>query len=127
MNFPRLLITAFLSCALLAHASEPVKHVQAVEASKIIAEGKTAVIDVRTAEEFAEGHIQGAKNIDVFASDFKAQLGKQDKKQPVLVHCQSGGRSTNSLEVFQKLGFEKIIHLDGGFSGWKKAGLPVQK
>ncbi|MBK8092781.1 MAG: rhodanese-like domain-containing protein [Verrucomicrobiaceae bacterium] len=116
-----LLATAF------ALAAEPVKHVQAAEAAKLISDGKITVLDVRTADEFGEGHIKGAKNIDIFADDFAAQLGKLDKTKPVLVHCQSGGRSTRSLETFEQLGFKDVTHLDGGFAGWSKAGLPVEK
>ena len=116
-----LLATAF------ALAAEPEKHVQAAEAAKLISDGKITVLDVRTADEFGEGHIKGAKNIDIFADDFAAQLGKLDKTKPVLVHCQSGGRSTRSLETFEQLGFKDVTHLDGGFAGWSKAGLPVEK
>lgn len=108
-------------------AADLVKHVQADEAAKIIAGGKTAVIDVRTADEFKEGHITGAKNIDIFSDDFEAQVAKLDKTRPVIVHCQSGGRSTRALPVFEKLGFKELIHLDGGFGGWEAAGKPVEK
>jgi rhodanese-related sulfurtransferase len=116
-----LLVTAF------AFAADPAKHVKADEASKIIAEGKTLVVDVRTADEFKDGHIKGAKNIDIMASDFEAQLTKLDKTQPTLVHCQAGGRSMRALKVFEKLGFTHLIHLDEGFGGWEAAGKPVEK
>jgi rhodanese-related sulfurtransferase len=108
-------------------AADPAKHVKADEASKIIADGKVAVIDVRTPDEFKDGHIQGAKNIDIMGNDFEAQLGKLDKTQPTLVHCQAGGRSTRALKVFEKLGFTNLIHLDEGFGGWEAAGKPVVK
>jgi rhodanese-related sulfurtransferase len=119
-----------LTLALLvttAFAADPVKHVEAPEAAKIIAEGKVVIVDVRTAEEFNAGHIQGAKNIDISSNDFETQLAKLDKKQPTLVHCQAGGRSTRALKTFEKLGFTKVIHLDGGFGGWEDAGQPVEK
>ncbi|MHB1081574.1 MAG: rhodanese-like domain-containing protein [Prosthecobacter sp.] len=116
-----LLLPAFLL------AADPAKHVKADEAAKIIAAGKVAVIDVRTPDEFKDGHIQGAKNIDIMANDFEAQLGKLDKTQPTLVHCQAGGRSMRALKVFEKLGFTNLIHLDEGFGGWEAAGKPVVK
>jgi rhodanese-related sulfurtransferase len=116
-----LLLPAFLL------AADPAKHVKADEAAKIIAAGKVAVIDVRTPDEFKDGHIQGAKNIDIMANDFEAQLGKLDKTQPTLVHCQAGGRSMRALKVFEKLGFTNLIHLDEGFGGWAAAGKPVVK
>lgn len=117
-----LLLLPSLSCA-----EDKAKHVQSTEASQIIAAGNVAIIDVRTADEFKDGHIKDAKNIDIMAADFEAQLAKLDKTQPTLVHCQSGGRSTRALKVFEKLGFTNLIHLDDGFGGWEAAGKPVVK
>ncbi|WP_395738473.1 rhodanese-like domain-containing protein [Prosthecobacter sp.] len=122
-----LLATLLLILPALMLAAEPVKHVKANEAAKIIADGKTAVIDVRTPDEFKDGHIKGAKNIDIMSKDFEAELGKLDKTQPTLVHCQAGGRSTRALPIFEKLGFTNLIHLDDGFGGWAAAGKPVEK
>ena len=111
----------------LGFAADQAKHVEAEEAAKIIAKGAVTVVDVRTADEFKDGHIKGAKNIDIFSDDFEAQVAKLDKTQPVLVHCQAGGRSTRALPVFEKLGFKEIIHLDNGYGGWQAAGKPVEK
>ncbi len=122
-----LLATLLLLLPTLMLAADPVKHVKADEAAKIITDGKVAVIDVRTPDEFKEGHIKGAKNIDIMSKDFEAQLAKLDKTQPTLVHCQAGGRSTRALPVFEKLGFTHLIHLDDGFGGWEAAGKPVVK
>jgi rhodanese-related sulfurtransferase len=108
-------------------AADPVKHVKSEEAAKIIADGKTAIVDVRTPDEFKDGHIKGAKNIDIMSKDFEAQLSKLDKTQPTLVHCQAGGRSTRALPILEKLGFTNVIHLDDGFGGWEAAGKPVEK
>lgn len=122
-----LLAALLLLVPALAFAADPAKHVKADEAGKIIAEGKTLVVDVRTADEFKDGHIKGAKNIDIMARDFEAQLTKLDKTQPTLVHCQAGGRSMRALKVLEKLGFTHLIHLDEGFGGWEAAGKPVEK
>lgn len=111
-----------------------VKHVDATEASKLLAAhddkvpAKTvSVIDVRTPEEFSEGHIKGAQNIDIASATFKADLAKLDRSKTYLVHCAAGGRSTRSLSILNQLGFKSIVHLDGGLNGWRKAGLPVEK
>ncbi|WP_395732085.1 rhodanese-like domain-containing protein [Prosthecobacter sp.] len=122
-----LLTALLLLLPTLMLAADPAKHVKADEAAKIIADGKVAVIDVRTPDEFKDGHIQGAKNIDIMSQDFEAQLGKLDKTQPTLVHCQAGGRSMRALKVFEKLGFKNLIHLDEGFGGWAASGKPVVK
>lgn len=122
-----LLTTLLLLIPAFVFAADPAKHVKADEAAKIVAEGKTVIVDVRTADEFKDGHIKGAKNIDIMSSDFEAQLTKLDKTQPTLVHCQAGGRSMRALKVFEKLGFEHLIHLDEGFGGWEGTGKPVEK
>jgi rhodanese-related sulfurtransferase len=122
-----LLTTLLLLIPAFAFAEDKAKHVKADEAAKIIAEGKTIIVDVRTPDEFKDGHIKTAKNIDIMAADFEAQLAKLDKTQPTLVHCQAGGRSTRALKTFEKLGFTNLIHLDAGFGGWEAAGKPVEK
>jgi len=122
-----LLTTLLLLIPAFAFAADPAKHVKADEAAKILAEGKVAIIDVRTADEFKDGHIKAAKNIDIMLNDFEAQIAKLDKTQATLVHCQAGGRSMRALKVFEKLGFTNLIHLDEGFGGWEAAGKPVEK
>lgn len=123
-------LLAILPISLLAQQASPdgAIHVQAEAAAKLVQEKKVEIIDVRTADEFAEGHIAGAKNIDMMKGDeFEAKLKELDKSKPYLVHCQAGGRSSRSLKVFKKLGFEKIYHLDGGMGDWTSAGKPVVK
>lgn len=110
-----------------AMAADKTKHVDAEGAAKLIAEGKVVIVDVRTREEFSEGHLKEAQNLDILEPDFEARLGKLDKSKPVLVHCQAGGRSTRSLSLFEKLGFKEVYHLDGGYGGWVDAGKPVVK
>lgn len=111
-----------------AKKAEPhVTHVDAEAASKLVDAKKVKVIDVRTPEEFQEGHIDGALNIDFHSKDFATQLGKLDKDQAYLVHCGAGGRSTSALPTLEQLGFTKIYHLDHGLKAWKSAGKPVTK
>lgn len=122
-----LLRTLLLIIPALGLAADQAKHVKSAEAAEIIAKGAVTIVDVRTADEFKDGHIKGAKNIDIMSDDFEAQVAKLDKTKPVLVHCQAGGRSTRALPVFEKLGFKELIHLDDGFGGWQDAGKPVEK
>lgn len=104
-----------------------VTHVKPDEAEKLVKDGTVTVLDVRTADEYKGGHIKGATNIDFTENSFEGLVGKLDKSKPYLVHCASGKRSTASLEVLQKLGFQKLYHLDGGFNAWDNAGKPVAK
>lgn len=78
------------------------------------------LIDVRTPEEYNEGHIEGAVNIDFYADDFEQQLQqKLDKGKPVLLYCRSGSRSAQSAEQMKALGFKEMYDLKGGFMAWK--------
>jgi rhodanese-related sulfurtransferase len=126
-----------LLCALftLSASAEPqttVQHADPAAASALLKEAadkkqKLTVLDLRTPDEFKAGHLDGAVNIDFLDAGFAAALGKLDKSTPFLIHCQSGRRSTKSLDAFKKAGFKAIVHLDGGYAAWQKAGLPVVK
>jgi len=102
--------------------------VDAEKASALVEEeSDLVVLDVRTPEEFAEGHLAGAVNIDFKKDDFAAKVGELDTEKPYLVHCRSGSRSGKSMEVFKDLDFEEIYHLKTGYLGWTEAGKPVEK
>jgi phage shock protein E len=102
--------------------------VDAAGAAKLLAaDPKPVVLDIRTSAECAAGHIEGAQMIDFRAADFETKVAALDRNQTYIVHCQGGGRSTESLATFAKLGFKHIVHLDGGFGGWEAAGNPVKK
>lgn len=107
-------------------ATLTVKDVDAAAAAALIeSDAEVIVLDVRTPEEFGQGHIAGALNIDVTAPGFKDEVAKLDKGKRYLVHCRSGARSTQSLAVFKDLGFSEIHHMNGGFNEWAGAGQPV--
>ena len=94
-------------------------------AARLKKEPKIVVIDIRTPEEFEQGHLNGAVNINMRSEDFEKKLGKLDRDTTYLMHCQSGGRSTASIPVWEKLGFKKVLHLDKGKKGWVDEGLPL--
>jgi rhodanese-related sulfurtransferase len=74
---------------------------------------------VRTAQEFSEGHLDNALNIDYYASDFQDMVSTLDKEQPVYVYCRSGGRSAKAAEIMKNSGFKVIYDLKGGYMAWK--------
>ncbi|MCO6491883.1 MAG: rhodanese-like domain-containing protein [Phaeodactylibacter sp.] len=79
------------------------------------------LIDVRTPEEFGEGHIEGAVNINFYDDAFIQQLEQQlDKDKPVMLYCRSGRRSANAAKQMQALGFKEVYDLKGGFLDWKE-------
>lgn len=83
------------------------------------------VLDVRTPEEFAAGHLPGATNIDFYADDFREQLGSLDREVPYLLYCQSGNRSGQARAMMADLGFTSVTDVDGGIIAWQSAGLPL--
>lgn len=111
-----------------AKSDATVKYITSPTAAKLLEEKKDIIVlDIRTANEFSEGHIKGATNIDFNNKSFESNIAKLDKDKTYLVHCAAGGRSGKSLATFKKLGFKSIYHLDDGFNGWKSAGKPVEK
>lgn len=95
--------------------------------SVITASNDEQIVDVRTPDEFAEGHLEGAQNIDWNNADFSINVGALDKSKPVLVYCHSGNRSTQAAEYLAKNGFTNVYELDGGISAWETAGKPIEK
>ncbi|MES2766127.1 MAG: rhodanese-like domain-containing protein, partial [Bacteroidota bacterium] len=83
------------------------------------------LIDVRTPGEFAAGHLQNAKNIDWNGAAFESEVAQLDKEKPLLVYCQSGRRSDAAADKMRAMGFKNVLELDGGFAGWRGAGMPV--
>ena len=105
-----------------------VTHVDANGANALLASSSdVVVIDIRTASEIDQGHIEGAIFADFYATDFAEKLAKLDRDQAYIVHCNSGGRSSKALSTFENLGFTNITHMDGGVKGWMKADLPLTK
>ena len=94
------------------------KNVSAEEFHQMISDNPGQLIDVRTPGEFGGGTIEGAQNIDYYASDFKSQIAQLDKTQPVYVFCRSGARSAKAMQLFKDAGFTEIYNLIGGYSGW---------
>lgn len=96
-------------------------NMKAVEAAKILKENpKAVVLDIRSPDEFNEGHIPHAINIDYKADSFESELGKLDRNATYVMHCRSARRSANSFEIFKKLGFKNIVHMDDGILEWKE-------
>ena len=95
------------------------------EFAELIADSNVVVLDVRTAAEFAEGHIQGAILIDQGQSDFieKAKATLPAGKT-IAVYCRSGRRSANAAGRLADVGY-KCVNLKGGIMAWKKANMPV--
>jgi len=85
------------------------------------------IIDVRTPEEFAEGHIENAVNIDFYSETFRDDLDTLDKDKTYLIYCRSGRRSGLSIPLMKELDFMEIYDMLGGITRWKTEGLPTTR
>ena len=95
------------------------------EFAELTADPNVVILDVRKADEFAEGHIAGAMLIDQFQSDFMEQAkAKLPKDKTIAVYCRSGRRSANAAGKLADVGY-KCVNLKGGIIAWKEAGMPV--
>ncbi len=85
------------------------------------------LLDVRTAEEFAAGHVPGARNIshDVLGTRLDELADARDRE--VIVYCRSGRRSRIALEALRAAGFNRLAHLEGDWLGWEAAGRPIRR
>jgi rhodanese-related sulfurtransferase len=83
------------------------------------------IIDVRTEQEFATGHIENAINLDYHSDNFQDELDSLDKDKPYLVYCGVGARSASALEMMEDLGFTEAYNMLGGIDQWRADGLPT--
>lgn len=105
-------------CAIFGCNAKGFVSVDAERFAREIAKPKVQLVDVRTAEEYAEGHIPDAVNIDVSSPDFVEKVSSLDKKRVVALYCRSGRRSKRAAEQIANLGF-KVVELDGGIISWQ--------
>ena len=85
------------------------------------------IIDVRTSEEFAGGHIEGAILIDFNSENFIDEIGKLDRNLTYLIYCRAARRSSLALDDMKDLGFTKVYNMKGGIVRWEEEGFPVVK
>ena len=121
------IITMLFSLFGCSAQTEGFKSLTVKEYAKAIEDTAIVRLDVRTAEEFAEGHIAKTLNIDVLKNDFESKaVAMLPKNHIIAVNCRSGKRSKNAARILVKNGF-KVIELDGGYNDWVKNRMPVTK
>jgi phage shock protein E len=129
MKFITITIAVLLSAFSLVTFAEQTATISQQALLTLIATpaNKTVILDVRTAEEFAEGHIEGAINIS--HKQINANLNKiiALKDQTVVVHCKSGRRALSAENDLRAAGFSDLRHLDGDMNAWQAANLPLIK
>jgi len=119
--------TAFIMYSCGNAQNQAADKLEAVAFSEKIAQTPGAVIlDVRTPDEYAKGHIKDAVNFNWNDPGFTKQVAKMDKSEPVFVYCLSGGRSAAAAKSMREQGFKQVYEMNGGILKWKAAGLPLQ-
>lgn len=124
-----LALTVLFAAALVvtgcSSGSSAVQTVDATTWVKDTSQPGVTIIDVRTPDEFAAAHVQGAVNMNVEGPDFSAQIATLDKNGTVAVYCHSGRRSQMAADQMASAGFIKIINLKGGIADLANAGAPI--
>ena len=88
---------------------------------------KAVVVDVCEVEEFAAGHVGGAKNVPLNQLEEKLAATVKNKTLPLILVCQTGARSARAVAIAKKLGYENTRSVQGGLKAWQTANLPVEK
>lgn len=119
------LLTFGLQGCLNSHAGNGKEQLEASEfANKLNETPGAQLVDVRTPEEYAKGHLLNARNFDWNGNDFDQQEATLDKSKPVFVYCLSGARSAAAAAKMRTDGFGQVYELDGGIMKWRAANLP---
>ncbi len=125
----KLLVVSWLfvafSCG-LANAQE-VKKISNEELIALMTQPGLQLVDVRTPEEVSFGIIEGAHHIDFYDPKFESKMKELNKDKPVVVYCAAGGRSAQTGNVLNNMGFQEIYDLTGGYRHWEEEGLPIKK
>jgi rhodanese-related sulfurtransferase len=97
------------------------------EVIQLINRGKTTILDVSDAAEYANGHLRDAKHIPL--GELASRMGElgKSKERTVVVVCQRGNRADRAVRQLAAAGFTDVTSLDGGLAAWQAAGLPVAK
>jgi phage shock protein E len=123
------LIASFAALILLAGCSSTgsatTVDLNVSEFSQKINEPDVIILDVRTPEEFASGHIEGALNINFNSGDFANEITRLNPSETYAIYCRSGNRSGQAASIMHKAGFHDVSNLDGGVIDWTNAGLPL--
>jgi len=98
-----------------------------LDATRLMNQGSTLILDVRDAQEFAGGHLPRARHIPMAELSNRMSEIEKYKEKPVLVTCMKGTRSSGAAKLLRRAGFKSVFHLKGGLAAWQQASLPVEK
>lgn len=99
--------------------------VNVTEAQRRLTSREATLIDVREPDEWAVGHVAGARHIPL--ADLPTRLAEIPRDQPVLLFCRSGNRSGKATAFLRQQGYAQATNVEGGIIAWQGAGLPVTR
>jgi rhodanese-related sulfurtransferase len=112
-----------------ASTSSGIHDISAAEAYVLIQANKAnpdfKIIDIRTPDEYAAGHLENSTIIDYYADNFKAELDKLDRAKTYLIYCRTGHRSGLARDIMKGMGFLSVYNMEGGITAWQSAGYQV--
>ena len=108
----------------VSDTASPITEVSPAAAQAKVSKAYSQFIDVRTAEEYSGGHAARAVNIPL--DTLTANLDRLEKHEPVYLICQTGNRSKKAAVLLKEAGFNNVVNITGGTSGWQGAGLPME-
>ncbi len=108
-------------------AKDSIQVLSIAQFEKMATKKKSKIIDVRTPEEVAEGHLADATTINFLSPDFTSQVAGLNKKGTYLLYCRSGARTRKAADAMRKMGFKHVYMLEGGINAWKEAGKTIEK
>ncbi len=125
MKFRSILIL-FISFTIISCNGQTSKNIKDIDpkafSEKITATPNAQIIDVRTPQEFAAGHLDNAININWLGDYFEENAKKLDKTKPIFVYCKTNNRSPRAAEKLEELGFTTIYNMQGGLLKWDAEG-----
>jgi phage shock protein E len=119
-----ILASLVLSCSSPQQDMPKVKQLTPKEFRAQKMNSKSVLLDVRTPDEFTDGHLEGAVNSDYRGGEFTEQMQNWDKNKVYYLYCASGNRSSKAAEAMREAGFKHIYNI-GGFNMLKEAGVPT--
>lgn len=133
-----LITLAMISCEIsqVKKDNKPLKKIEATTSKKLLSaeafnekinkDSKGIILDVRTDEEFNEGHLKNAILINFLNDNFEEKINQLEKNKTIYLYCRSGNRSAKAAEILIKNGFQNIYELDGGIMAWENNRLPLE-
>ena len=109
---------------LVAEAKKNITEISPSGAQAQTESGAAVLIDVREDEDWREDHAKGAKHLTRGAIELEIEEQVPDLKTPIICYCGGGSRSALVAESLQKMGYENVRSIAGGFRAWKETGLP---